>query len=102
QLLEDGEISNAEFLALAFPDVTLHPIEDAADYDVEMGGNAGAAPKIYLFRIALKIVSPNATADQVAQMQRLNEAKKIRELMDYVIGLDDWCSRQRQAFDQPD
>ena len=51
------------------------------------GGNAGAAPTIYLFRIALKTVSPKATPDQVAQMQRLNEAKNVRELMDYVISL---------------
>jgi hypothetical protein len=48
QLLEDGEIGCAEFLALVLPEVTLHPIERAAEHAVELPEHPEVGLQAYL------------------------------------------------------
>ena len=52
RLLEEGEISSAEFLKLAYEDVSLHPIEISKEYNVELGEKAQTAPLLCLLKIA--------------------------------------------------
>lgn len=100
QLLEQGEISNAEFLAMVFPDVKLHAIETKEHYHVKLEGAAASAPTMYLMLIAAKSINPrNLSAAQVAELQRLQkDPKKVREYVDFVLGLDPWTAKRHKAM----
>lgn len=86
-LLRQGEISAVELIALVFPDVIVHAADDTTAYAVEMTKKAGTASAAYLYKIAFKSVR----REHYSQIQQLNEQKKFRELIDYVISLDSWA-----------
>ncbi|GIK37956.1 MAG: hypothetical protein BroJett011_17890 [Chloroflexota bacterium] len=93
QTLREGEISGAEFMAMAFPNVTVQGIEVAEEYAVEMGENAGSAPTLYLFYTAL----PSLTDDEATKINGLLEAEKILEAIEFAISTDEWTqSRYKQ------
>jgi hypothetical protein len=105
QLLKEGEISAAEFLALAFEDVTLYPTESAAEYDVTLNPNSAAAPTLYLYQIALKSLKPTQQSkvnEMAAQMKALKgEAKeeKTREILSYIFSADPWVAGKKKKLE---
>jgi hypothetical protein len=107
-LLEEGEISSAEFLKLAYEDVSLHPIEISKEYNVELGEKAQSAPLLCL----LKIARSSLTQNHLLEVQRLDsESKKlngekrnekIRELLNYILSADPWVKQTADTMRSED
>jgi hypothetical protein len=89
-LLEEGEISQAEFMALAYKDVTLHPVEREEEYDTELDDDAAGAQYQALFAIAAK----SLTSAQIREANRLAESGKANEAWEFVVNNDAWCKEQ--------
>ncbi len=98
RLLEEGEISAAEFMALICPKVVLMPIEKSAEYSIEMEDGAIAGPIVYLFRMALMSLR------DVSDIRKVNELaadkEKTTELLDYVIKADPWTAEKHKLLTQ--
>lgn len=107
QLLEKGEISSAELMAFVYPDVVVHGIEKAEEYNVELPEAAAASEIIYLMAIA----ETSMTRDQIrkanelaAGMEAAREAdklQKVKEYIDYVIGTNRWAKEQYDKLSDP-
>lgn len=93
-LLREGEISAAELIAAAFPDVTVRAADDPAAYAVEETQTASTAPAVYLYKIALKSVRP----EHAARLRRLSRQHKIAQMAEFVISLDGWASERYAAM----
>ena len=108
RLLEEGEISSAEFLKLIYNDVFLHPIETSKDYNVDIGEKAQSAPLLCL----LKLGQSSLTQNQLLEVQRLDsESKKldgekknekIRELLNYILSADPWVKQTADTMQSKD
>jgi len=59
QLLQEGEISAAEFMLLCFDDLNVHPIEDELEYDVTISGKSYKTISKYFHAIANKLYPVN-------------------------------------------
>ncbi len=94
QMLKEGEISNAEFMALALPDVIVQGIEIAKEYKVELGEDTGSAPTLYLFYIAL----PSLSENDVAELNKLLEADRILEAVEFAISKDPWVQSRYETL----
>lgn len=94
QTLKEGDISNSEFMALTFSDITVHDTEIAAEYEFEPEDGAWSAPTLYLFQIAALGLTP----DEIEEFNRLIEEDKILEAVEYVINTDDWSSSRYQQL----
>ncbi len=98
QLLQEGEISAAEYLALLLPELSLQPIEDPEEY-VELAEGAGGAGMTYLIRIALKLLEePTLASKHVAEITRLQEQEKPDELLEYLLQIDPWVAEKAAGF----
>jgi hypothetical protein len=84
QMLEDGEISSSEMMALIYEDVEVVGIEDADEYNVKFPEDASGAPTIYLYLIAI----PGLTEDEVLEANELLEAEEILEAVEFIISTD--------------
>src|SRR3712207_3013784 len=93
-LLRDGEISAAELIAAAFPDVNVVAADDPAAYAVEETQAASAAPTAYLYRIGLKSVRP----EHAARLRQLSRQHKVTQLVEFVISLDGWAGERYEAM----
>lgn len=89
-LLREGEIGAVELIAMAFPDVEVHAVDDPNAYRVEFTTKAATGSAAYLYKIALKSVRP----EHYARLQQLDREKKHRELVEYVMSLDPWVKEQ--------
>ena len=108
RLLEEGEISSAEFLKLAYEDVSLHPIEISKEYNVELGEKAQSAPLLCL----LKIAQNSLTQNHLLEVQRLDsESKKLNgekrnekigELLNYILSADPWVKQTADTMRSED
>lgn len=98
QLLKEGEISSAEFLKLIHPEVVLAPIETRAEYDVKLDDTAAMAPTLYL----VKIAQLSLRQEHVPRIQKLQQAKKIKEMIDYILSIDPWTDRMSKALHDTD
>ena len=94
QLLKEGEIRCAEFMALVFPDVTLHPIEKATEFHMKWPKQAWEAPWLLLWRIALKSMTP---ADAV-KIKDLQDRKQNKEFIEYVLNKDPWTAKMSKLY----
>lgn len=94
QILREGEVSSAEFMAMALPDVTVKGIETPEDYAVELDDNAGSAPTLYLFYIAVSSLKE----DEMAKFNELYEADKVKEAVEFVINTDEWTQSQYEKI----
>lgn len=94
QLLGEGEISSAEFMALTFPDTQVRGNETAEEYNVEMSKNSSAAPLYYLVAIAEK----SATQTQIRQFNGLMQEKKQKEALDLLLRADPWVYERYQKL----
>ena len=105
QLLQEGEISSAEFMALAFDDIELHPSEIGDEYYVSMGEEAANAPLVYLYKIAGRSVKPRHH-QRIKELQDAIEraatdeeqAEGVRAFLDYLMSLDPWTEEQYEAL----
>jgi hypothetical protein len=90
QLLQDGEISSSEAMALIYNDMVVSGIEIPEEYNYELSDSAGSAPIIYLYLIA----APSMTNDEVDKANELLNADKILEGVEYIISTDEWTSKE--------
>ncbi len=86
QLLKKGEISNAELLALVYPDVEVWGTEKKKEYDIHLSDDAEFSRILYLIAIADELMSP----DQVSKANQLWEHEKYEEFLDFVINSSQW------------
>jgi hypothetical protein len=84
QLLEDGEISSAEMMALVYDDATVIGIEDASEYDVTLPEGASSAPTVYLYLIAV----PGMTNSEITKANDLINQDEILEAIEFIINTD--------------
>jgi hypothetical protein len=92
QLLEQGEISAAEFIAMVYPDFQLHPVEKESEHAVSMSNDAGIAPIGYLFSIAATSLS-NDEIDKANSMSGM-------DAIDYIISTDSWTQERYDLINQ--
>lgn len=90
RLLGDGELSSAEFMAVAYSDIRVVGIDGEKDYQVEVSQRAGAAPLFYMLLIAEKTM-PEASKKK---FNDLLEEKKQQEAFDFAINGDPWTKRK--------
>src|SRR5262249_8829203 len=88
RLLAEGEISSAEFLSLAFPDVEIYPTELAEEYSVALDANESPAV-VYLTKIAEKLLAP---AD-IAKINSLLGHDKKKEAFQYLTSYNPWVKQ---------
>lgn len=86
QLLGEGEISSAEFITIAFPDVQVTGIDDSTEYKVEISNESSSAALMYL----LKIAEGSLSEKQIEQVNSLMDNDKISEAMELMINADSW------------
>jgi hypothetical protein len=94
RLLGDGELSSAEFLASAFPDVRVIGIDSPSDYKIDLDDRAGVANILYLMMISQTSLKP---ADQ-EKLGKLLEQKKIKEATEFSINSDPWTKKAYAAI----
>jgi hypothetical protein len=98
-LLQEGELSSAEYMAALFPDLQVHPIEDAAQYQVELADGAGGAGFAYLLRVALKgIEDPARAGPHAGKINALQQQKKTKELLEYILTIDPWVAEKARLM----
>jgi hypothetical protein len=90
RLLGEGEISSAEFIATTFPDIMVKGIDDPVRYKVEIGSDSAGAGTMYLVRIAEQSLKP----EQIANVNKLVEGKKIDQAIKLIIGSDPWTKKK--------
>jgi hypothetical protein len=93
-LLEQGEISDAEFLALVFPDVKLHPIETKEEHDVKLDVGNRNPVATYLQAIAWQAL----TDEQRAEVNRLAKQGKADDAVKLLFSKDEWAAKQLEAM----
>lgn len=116
RLLQEGEISAAEFMALVFEDIQCHPIEVAAEYEIEQDQTAAVAPIQYLVKLAF----PALTESHVPTIQDFQKrienyskqgknkeaAEETKKMLDFVINVEPWTKKTyaelNEAMDQMD
>lgn len=89
QLLGDGELNSAEFMALAFSNIVVTGIDDKDYYKQKLNKKQAISSYMYLMLIAEKSFSPpmHQKADDL-----LNE-NKIKEAFDFIIDTDPWTKK---------
>ncbi|MCC7188903.1 MAG: hypothetical protein IT312_09190 [Anaerolineales bacterium] len=90
QLLQDGEISSSEMMALTYKDVIVTGVEISSEYDFELSDDASSAPILYLYQIA----APGLTNEEINKTNELFQADKILEAVEFVISTDEWTSEE--------
>lgn len=106
--LLEGEISCAEFMALAFEATTLHPIEQEADYGEDISQEASNAPMLYLFNVAAQsmnqseIRKANSMQEEIEGLPDGLQQAKIAALFDYIISTDPWASENAEMLGDVD
>ncbi len=102
QLLREGEINGAEFIALAIPKVKVVGIEKEDEYIFEISSLDENSAIVYLFAIAEKlfpkdndkIVRANRLAEEMEKAPDNDKSAKFKELMDYVINANQWTKER--------
>lgn len=97
QLLKEGEINSAEFIALCYPDVGVYGVEIAEECNVHLSDDAGISVMFYLLAIAEESLSQ----DQIQKANELIEQEKYGEYIEFVINADPWTEeRYKQLMDE--
>lgn len=92
--LREGEISAAELMTLAYPDVVVHAVDNPSDYALELTPRAGVAPAHYLYKIGLKSIRP----EHHPRLRQFSRRHRVAEMVEYVISLDGWARGRREAM----
>ena len=97
QLLKEGEINSAEFIALCYPDVEVCGVEIAEECNVRLSDDAYISVMFYLLAIAEESLSQ----DQIQKANELIEQEKYGEYIDFVINAYPWTEeRYKQLMDE--
>jgi len=88
QLLQDGEISSAEFLGLVYHDVVVHGIDDPNLYGLETPPEAFYSPNDYLFYIAWAVMSD----EDYSAFMALYDEEKYEEAFDYAMQTNEFTA----------
>lgn len=108
RLLQEGEISSAEFMILVYGDVSLHPIETIGEYSVELGEDATRAPLLYLLKIAQQSLRqehiPKLQEFQadIGKIEGKEKHKKTTEMFDYILSADPWAQAKAKLLQDTD
>ena len=97
QLLEDGEISSAEMMALIYADAEVAGIEKKEEYDVELPEGAASATIIYLYKIAV----PGLTQSEISKANDLSNQDKILEAVEFIISTDEFTEEMYARLNDP-
>ena len=96
RMLAEGEISQAEFMALAFPDVKVYGIESGSEYEVKL--DVKDSPQLkYLFEIAKQ----KLTQSQINQANSLANKGKIDQALEYIMSRDPWVNKMYKTISKP-
>ena len=92
QLLEDGEISSSEMMALTYyaDNVEVAGIENADEYHYHPPDEAWGATTWHLFQIAALGMSPS----EIAEFNNLVDDEEIMEAIEFAINTDEWTSNK--------
>jgi hypothetical protein len=90
QLLEDGEISSSETMALIYADVSVTGVEDASEYNYEPPDEAWSAHTWHLFQIA----ALGMTQSEITKFNELVGDEKIMDAIEFAINTDEWTSEK--------
>ncbi len=93
QLLEDGEISAAEMMALVYADVNVAGIDDAAEYPIRPG-DAGDPSIFYLYQIAVA----GLTQAEILKANDFAEQGKEDEALEFILGTDEFTKRMSERL----
>lgn len=111
QLLKEGEINSAEFIALCYPDVEVYGVEIAEECNVRLSDDASSSVMFYLLAIAWESLSEDQRREAnrlIEEVNRLIEEEKYKEgeekyeeYIEFVINPDPWTKeRYRQLMDE--
>lgn len=93
RMLAEGEISEAEFMAMLFSDVQVFGTEVASLYDTELSSKGN--PSIdYLLAIAEKGLSQ----DDIRQVNSLIARKQQKQALEYMLNANPWTRHQYEAI----
>lgn len=90
QLLQDGEISSSEMMALTYNDMVVTGIEIPAEYNNVEYPDDDSAPILYLYFIAYS----GMTNDEMDKANELINAGKSLEAVEFVVNKDEWTSKE--------
>ncbi|MDQ4038552.1 MAG: hypothetical protein M3313_09430, partial [Actinomycetota bacterium] len=96
QLLKQGEVSAAEFVAMVLPGFQLHPIEHDNEYQVDMSDAAEMSYTGYLVAIAATTMTP----DQNAHADALLTQNKYEEAIRFIVNANPWTSQRYQILER--
>jgi len=96
RMLAEGEISQAEFTTMVFPDVAVRGLEKAEEYQVRPQGE-GSPAATYL----LGIVEKKLTQSDIRKVNGLIQEGKKKEALDYMMNADPWVREQFEAMKNP-
>ncbi|MBB5857542.1 hypothetical protein ACFQ05_18210 [Amycolatopsis umgeniensis] len=93
-LLRQGEVSAAEFAAMALPGFRLEPIERENEHGVELSTSATRAYTSYLVAIAVQ----SMTNSQAAQAEALLKQDKKEEAIKFIVDSNPWTQERHQLL----
>lgn len=93
-LLQEGEISAAEFITLVYPQAKVFGVEDEEQYKVSIPDNSQA----YLFIALIEIAKKSADSTQINDFEKLFEKGEIEEAMEFITGFDPFTKNAYQDF----
>ena len=107
-LLQEGEISSAEFMKLVYDDSILDPIETKGEYNVTLDEEAAQVPFLYLLKIAQGSLQKEQeeTAlrmqDEIEKYQGEEKQKKVAEMFDYILSANPWAKAKTKILNDPE
>jgi hypothetical protein len=90
QLLRQGEVSAAEFAAMALPGFQLHPIEHENEHKVDLPDAAARSYTSYMVAIAVMTM----TNSQATQAEALLKQDKKEEAIKLIIDSNPWTKER--------
>jgi hypothetical protein len=96
QLLRNGEVSAAEFAAMALPGFQLHPIERESEHAVDLPDAAARSYTSYLVSIAVM----SMTDSQATQAEALLKQGKHDEAITFIVGTSPWTQQRYELFNR--
>ena len=90
KLLEIGEISASEFMALMFNDINVVGIEKAEEYNIEPSGGGGITIAQYLYAIAEKKLSIR----EEKAFNKIIKQGELEKILKYLENSDQWVKNR--------
>jgi hypothetical protein len=94
QLVEDGEISSSEMMAVMYGDVAVMGIENAEEYSYNATDEDESSLTVYLYKIALT----SMTQAEILEFNRLGAEDTGLKAAEFAISTDSWTSAQYEQL----